>query len=152
VVAGFEPLDILHAIFLLVGQIENNEPALVNAYQRVVNTEGNPTARAIMDHVFCESEAAWRGIGTVKKSGLKMREAFVGFDAEKMLTFHIPESIEPKGCACGDILTGTKIPLDCPLFKKTCTPMTPAGPCMVSNEGTCAAFYRYEGHVQELQV
>ena len=150
VVAGFEPLDILQAIFLLIGQIEKNEPTLVNAYQRAVNSDGNPKAQAIMDHVFVKTDAEWRGLGTVKRSGLKMRETFADFDAEKMLTINVSESIEPKGCACGDILTGAKKPTDCPLYKKVCTPMAPAGPCMVSNEGTCAAFYRYDDNVKEL--
>ncbi|MDY7036411.1 MAG: hydrogenase formation protein HypD [Thermodesulfobacteriota bacterium] len=144
VVAGFEPLDVLQAVFLLVDQIEKNEPTLVNAYQRVVNSRGNEKAQAMMDHVFEEYDAEWRGLGMIKDSGLKMRETFSDFDAEKMLTFHVAESEEPKGCACGDILTGVKVPIDCPLYKKVCTPMSPVGPCMVSSEGTCAAFYRYD--------
>jgi hydrogenase expression/formation protein HypD len=150
VVAGFEPLDILQAIFLLIGQIEKNEPNLVNAYQRAVNSEGNPKAQAMMDHVFARSDVEWRGLGTIKTSGLKIRETFADFDAEKMLTFHVSGSKEPLGCACGDILTGAKKPADCPLYKKVCTPMAPAGPCMVSSEGTCAAFYRYDDNVKEL--
>lgn len=150
VVAGFEPLDILQAIHMLVDQIESHEPTLVNAYRRAVKSEGNPKAQGIMDHVFTASDAEWRGLGTIKKSGLKIRETFADFDAEKMFTFHVPESKEPKGCACGDILTGSKIPIDCPLYKKVCTPMAPMGPCMVSSEGTCGAFYRYDHRVKEL--
>ncbi|MFC1816031.1 hydrogenase formation protein HypD [Thermodesulfobacteriota bacterium] len=150
VVAGFEPLDILQAIFLLISQIEKNEPTIVNAYKRAVNSKGNPKAQSIMDHVFARSDGEWRGLGTIKKSGLKMRETFADFDAEKMLTFHVSRSKEPKGCACGEILTGVKLPSDCPLYKKVCTPTAPAGPCMVSSEGTCAAFYRYNDNLKEL--
>jgi hydrogenase expression/formation protein HypD len=145
VIAGFEPLDILKAIFILVDQVEKNEPVLVNAYQRAVPREGNPKAKAIMDHVFALSDAAWRGLGTIKESGLKLTEALADFDAEKMLPFQVTASKEPSDCACGEILTGAKRPPDCLLYQKVCTPMTPAGPCMVSNEGTCAAFYRYDG-------
>jgi hydrogenase expression/formation protein HypD len=150
VIAGFEPLDILQAIFLLVGHIEKNEPALVNAYKRAVNSEGNQKARAIMNHVFARTDAAWRGLGRLQKSGLKLRETFGEFDAKKMFTFHVADSEETKDCACGDILTGVKTPPDCLLYKEVCTPMAPVGPCMVSNEGTCAAFYRYHRDMKEL--
>ena len=93
--------------------------------------------------VFESVDVDWRGIGTVPKSGLRIRKEFEAFDAQKMFEFEVPESESPKGCACGEILTGTKIPPQCPLYDKACTPLDPVGPCMVSSEGTCAAYYRY---------
>ena len=143
VVAGFEALDIIYAIFLLVEQIEKNEPNLVNSYQRAVTSKGNLKAQAIMDDVFVRSDACWRGLGTIRGSGLDIGEGFSEFDAQETFSFHVAESEASSACACGDILTGTKTPMDCPLYNKACTPMTPAGPCMVSSEGTCSAFYHY---------
>ena len=143
VIAGFEPIDILQAIHLLVGQIESRHPQLSNGYQRAVTFDGNQKAQKVMKDVFETVDAKWRGIGTIPHSGLKIRGEFAPFDAAKMFDIEVLESAEPKGCACGDILTGLKIPTDCRLYKKACTPETPIGPCMVSSEGTCAAFYRY---------
>jgi hydrogenase expression/formation protein HypD len=147
VVTGFEPVDILQAIHRLVLQIENNAPGLENAYKRAVSFEGNPKARSIMDTVFESTDAAWRGIGAIPLSGLKIREEFEAFDAQKVFGVHPAEKEEPKGCACGEIITGLKIPPQCALYSKKCTPLHPVGPCMVSSEGTCAAYYRY--HVQK---
>lgn len=143
VVTGFEPADLLRGIGLLVEQIETGTPALVNAYGRAVTDEGNPAARRIMDTVFEVSDAAWRGIGTISRSGLDIRERFAEHDALRAFDLDLPPAIEPAGCACGEILTGTKIPPQCPLFRRACTPVDPVGPCMVSSEGTCAAYYRY---------
>lgn len=143
VVAGFEPVDLLQAIAMLVEQVENNTPALENAYDRVVAEGGNPTAQSILHQVFRSTDAAWRGIGVIPQSGLKIRDEFSALDAEKIFTIDLPESEDPKGCACGEILTGTKIPPQCPLYKTVCTPIDPVGACMVSSEGTCAAYYRY---------
>jgi hydrogenase expression/formation protein HypD len=143
VIAGFEPVDILQAIFMLVEQIEAGKPKLENAYPRAVTVDGNQKARNIMQDVFATFDAGWRGIGTIPKSGLKIREEFADYDAKKVFEIKITDSMEPKGCACGEILTGLKIPPECSLYKKTCTPMEPVGPCMVSSEGTCAAYYRY---------
>ena len=145
VVAGFEPADILQAILMLVKQIENGDPELVNGYQRAVTLNGNQKAQKIMQDVFETADAKWRGIGTIPKSGLKIRKEFATCDAEKIFEINITDSIDPKGCACGEILTGIKIPPECLLYKKVCTPMEPVGPCMVSSEGTCAAYYRYHG-------
>jgi hydrogenase expression/formation protein HypD len=145
VVAGFEPADILQAILMLVKQIENGDPELVNGYQRAVTFDGNQKAQKIMQDVFETADAKWRGIGTIPKSGLKIRKEFATCDAEKIFEINITDSIDPKGCACGEILTGIKIPPECLLYKKVCTPMEPVGPCMVSSEGTCAAYYRYHG-------
>lgn len=143
VAAGFEPADILQAVLALVRQIAENRPDIGNAYGRAVTREGNAKARALMDAVFEPSNAVWRGIGEIPQSGLKIREAFAAFDAEKAIDFEVPPSENPKGCACGDILTGIKTPPECPLYQKVCTPMDPVGPCMVSSEGTCAAYYKY---------
>ncbi|MCP4353679.1 MAG: hydrogenase formation protein HypD [Desulfobacterales bacterium] len=144
VVAGFEPADVMQAIFMLVEQIENSSPKLENAYPRAVTYDGNTKAQEIMQDVFETDDAVWRGIGTIPASGLKIRENFAQFDAQKMFETEVPESGEPKGCACGEILTGLKTPPECSLYKKGCTPVNPVGPCMVSSEGTCAAYYKYE--------
>ncbi len=143
VIAGFEPVDILQAILILVEQIEVGGPELVNGYKRAVTFDGNQKAQKIMEDVFETIDANWRGIGTIPKSGLKIREEFAAYDARKVFEIEITDSMDPKGCACGEILTGLKIPSECPLYKKTCTPMDPVGPCMVSSEGTCAAYYRF---------
>ena len=145
VVAGFEPADILQAIWMLVEQIENKAPQLSNAYGRAVTPLGNEKARALLEEVFETADVAWRGIGVIPESGLVIRDRFAAFDADKKFDLVLPEPIEPKGCACGEILTGVKTPPDCPLYKTRCTPMDPIGPCMVSSEGTCAAYYRYQG-------
>ncbi|MBU3901921.1 MAG: hydrogenase formation protein HypD, partial [Candidatus Thermoplasmatota archaeon] len=110
---------------------------------RAVTFDGNEKAQKIMQDVFETVDVVWRGIGVIPKSGLRIRKRFSTFDAEKMIEFSAPESKEPKGCACGEILTGLKIPPECSLYKKVCTPIDPIGPCMVSSEGTCAAYYRY---------
>lgn len=143
VVAGFEPSDILQAILMLVKQIENNTPELENAYTRAVSFEGNEKAVGIMNDVFEPADVAWRGIGIIPGSGLKIRDEFSEYDAMKNFEITEKDSKEPKGCACGEILTGLKTPVECPLYKKICTPVEPVGPCMVSSEGTCAAYYKY---------
>ncbi len=142
-IAGFEPADILLAILRLSEQIAAGKPMLENCYPRAVTSEGNPKARQIVDTVFDVCDARWRGIGMIPKSGLRIREEFEKFDAQKQFDIQVPESGPPKGCACGDILTGKKTPPECPLYKKVCTPLEPIGPCMVSTEGTCAAYFKY---------
>ena len=143
VVSGFEPADILQSILLLIRQIEQGEVKLENEYRRAVTFEGNEKARQIMYQVFELIDAPWRGIGTISQSGLKLRRQFESFDAEKRFDLSVPHSSEPKGCTCGEILMGLKTPPECPLYKKACTPSSPVGPCMVSTEGTCAAYYKY---------
>ena len=143
VITGFEPVDILDGIHRLAHQIEAGAPALENAYGRAVTARGNQKARQAMETVFEPAAVAWRGLGTIPDSGLAVRSAFADFDAARHFDLQLPEPIEPKGCACGDILTGVKTPPECPLFQTVCTPMDPVGPCMVSSEGTCAAYYRY---------
>ena len=145
VVAGFEPADILQAIWMLVDQVESRKPQLSNAYGRAVTSMGNEKAQALLDEVFEVADVAWRGIGVIPQSGLKIRNQFADFDAGKKFNLDLPEPKEPKGCACGEILMGVKTPPECPLYKTRCTPMDPVGACMVSSEGTCAAYYRYHG-------
>jgi hydrogenase expression/formation protein HypD len=148
VIAGFEPVDLLTAISRLVSQLEKGEVRLENAYPRAVTDEGNPTAQKLLSDVFEVADTEWRGLGTMPESGLKLKQAFEMFDAEKIFSIKVPKTTASKGCCCGEILTGRKTPSDCPLYGKACIPMHPVGPCMVSSEGTCAAFYRYGGDMQ----
>jgi hydrogenase expression/formation protein HypD len=143
VVAGFEPVDILRGILELVTMIETRAPELGNAYPRAVTDQGNLQARKVMARVFEPCDASWRGLGTIPGSGLIIRPELAAFDAVRRFGLTVSDTPEPKGCACGDILTGTRTPPDCALFRKLCSPMNPVGPCMVSSEGTCAAYYRY---------
>jgi len=143
VVSGFEPLDILLSVEMLVKQIETGKPKVEIAYRRGVNPQGNKTALVLMDTIFEVGSADWRGIGVVPASGLVIRKKFERFDAEKAFSITVQPAKEPKGCICGDILRGVKIPLDCKLFRNVCTPEHPVGPCMVSSEGSCAAYNQY---------
>jgi hydrogenase expression/formation protein HypD len=143
VISGFEPVDILQTITMLVEQIENRRPALENAYGRAVTATGNLTAQKILQNVFETADVAWRGLGVIPHSGLKFKDGWAEFDAEQRYDLRLPVAKEPPGCACGDILTGNKIPPECALYKTVCTPIDPVGPCMVSSEGTCAAYYKY---------
>jgi hydrogenase expression/formation protein HypD len=145
VVAGFEPTDILYAISMLIEMLESNSPNLDNAYPRAVTVDGNTKAQQILDEIFEPADACWRGIGVIPQSGLKIRAQYAAHDAEKLFNIEVPDAKIPKGCACGEVLIGTKIPPECALYKKACTPMDPVGPCMVSTEGTCAAYYKYHG-------
>jgi len=145
VVSGFEPLDILQCIDMLVSQIENGESRVDIAYRRGVNPDGNIEALRLMEQVFEPCLARWRGVGEVPDSGLKLRKEYQRFDAELAFELYTDPPYEPEGCICGDILRGVKTPLDCKLFGKACTPEYPVGPCMVSSEGTCSAYYLYGG-------
>ncbi|MBF0253142.1 MAG: hydrogenase formation protein HypD [Candidatus Omnitrophica bacterium] len=142
-IAGFEPVDLLNAVYVLVKSNEENKPVLFNAYERVVHSEGNLKALDIMNKVFESASADWRGLGIVPDSGLKIRNTFSELDAEKVFKIKIKDAKEKQGCICGDILIGASDPKDCPSFGKTCTPETPIGACMVSSEGACAAWYKY---------
>lgn len=143
VIAGFEPVDLMEAILMLVKQIETNTQKVEIQYRRAVRPEGNIKAREMLDDVFILRDDWWRGLGVLPASGLGIRSKYASFDAEKMLTVEVEATCEDKGCICGEILKGLKNPKDCKLFAKGCTPQNPAGPCMVSNEGACHAFYRY---------
>jgi hydrogenase expression/formation protein HypD len=144
-VSGFEPLDILLAVDMLVEQIESEQPRIEIAYRRGVRPEGNTQAIRLMETVFEISDANWRGIGNVPSSGLRLRPKYERFDAGKQFDINPGPALEPKGCICGSILRGVSTPKDCGLFRKTCTPEHPVGPCMVSAEGSCATYYHYEG-------
>ncbi len=143
VVSGFEPLDILLCISMLVEQIESQQPKVEVAYRRIVRPEGNQQALRLMEKVFEPCSAIWRGIGSLPNSGLRLKDEYQVFDALRVFDVCPEKSREPVGCLCGDILRGVKVPLDCKLFKTACTPEHPVGPCMVSSEGTCAAYYHY---------
>jgi len=145
VVSGFEPLDILQCVNMLVAQVENNESRVEIAYRRGVRPEGNQQALKLMERVFEPCSAEWRGIGEVPDSGLKLRKEYQHFDAELAFDIEPGPTHEPMGCICGDILRGVKTPADCQLFGKACTPEHPVGPCMVSSEGSCSAYYLYGG-------
>ncbi|MBI2400232.1 MAG: hydrogenase formation protein HypD [Deltaproteobacteria bacterium] len=143
VVAGFEPIDALMGIYMLVKQFEEDRCAIEIEYDRVVTWEGNKRAQEVIAEVFEPSDSLWRGIGNIPGSGLAFRDTYSAFDAEKR--FSMPKGIdaEPKGCKCGSVLKGLITPDECGLFAKACTPEFPIGPCMVSSEGTCAAWYKY---------
>ena len=113
-------------------------------YSRVVQDIGNPKALGILNRVYEVSDAAWRGFGIIPQSGLVLKHEFSHYDAIKKFDLPTPEVSEPKGCRCGQVLKGLIIPTECPLFARQCTPADPVGACMVSSEGTCAAYYKYE--------
>jgi hydrogenase expression/formation protein HypD len=143
VVSGFEPVDLMQSVLMLAEQIELGTPKVEVQYQRVVNTDGNKIAKKVLNQVFEYRDDQWRGLGMIPVSGLRIRDEFSSFDAEKQFEVEVPESDEPKGCICGLILRGLKTPVDCSLFAKKCTPSDPVGACMVSGEGTCATYYKY---------
>ncbi len=143
VVAGFETTDLLNGLILLARQIGTGNIAVENTYQRAVSWEGNPRAQKMVDEIFEPTDMAWRGLGVIPQSGLKIRDEYSDFDAEKRFDITIPDVEEAKGCICGDILKGITTPPQCPLFDRSCTPANPIGPCMVSSEGTCAAYHKY---------
>lgn len=144
-VTGFEPLDILSGINMLLRQVVSGRPLVEDEYFRAVRPEGNPAARKLMDEVFTVVPASWRAIGTVKDTGLGFSRAYEPFDAVKRFKIPYSDAPEPKGCLCGRILLGKALPPDCPLFGKACTPSSAVGPCMVSSEGACAAWFKYGG-------
>jgi hydrogenase expression/formation protein HypD len=143
VITGFEPADILNGIERLIRQIRSRKYAVEIEYKRAVKHRGNETARRILDLVFEARDSEWRGLGIIKKSGLKLRSKYREFDAEREFNVKIIRTSPPKPCICGEVLKGAKTPPDCKLFKRVCTPQNPVGPCMVSSEGTCAAHYKY---------
>lgn len=144
VVSGFEPLDVLQSILMLVRQVNDGRAEVENQFTRAVTREGNRKAQAMVAEVF-ETRPAfeWRGLGSIPHSGLGIREAFAEFDAERRFTVPGRSVPDHKGCECGAILRGVKKPRDCKLFATVCTPENPMGSCMVSAEGGCAAHYTY---------
>jgi hydrogenase expression/formation protein HypD len=144
VIAGFEPLDVLEAVDMLVAQVVNEKPSVEIQYSRVTTENGNPAALSLMDEVFEECDANWRGIGVIPGSGLKIREKYIRFAADDKFDVDVEPTKEAPGCICGEVMQGVADPPDCALFGTACTPEYPVGACMVSSEGSCAAWYKYE--------
>jgi hydrogenase expression/formation protein HypD len=144
VVAGFEPMQIIEGLAEICRQLANDEASAKSIYTAAVSEKGNQKAQEIIRDCFKEADGFWRGLGKIEKSALKLKNKYSRFDANKR--FDIKESSAPDatGCRCGDVLCGLIKPTGCPLFGKGCTPQKPVGPCMVSSEGACAAFFKYE--------
>ncbi len=143
VITGFEPVDVLQGVWMLAKQLAEGRADIEIAYTRGVDPQGNTTALKLMNEVFEPADAEWRGIGIIPGTGLVLREHYAEFDALQ----RVPVSPEPPkenpGCQCGEVLRGATLPYECRLFANACTPEHPIGPCMVSSEGSCAAYYRY---------
>jgi len=144
VIAGFEPLDILQSILLLVRQVREGAPRVEIQYTRAVRPGGNPAAREVVDRVFEPCDSEWRGIGMIPGSGLRLRDAYAGWDSGVRFSVDVEPTHEAEGCLCGLVLQGRARPTACRHFGTTCTPVNPVGPCMVSTEGTCAAYFKYQ--------
>jgi hydrogenase expression/formation protein HypD len=144
VIAGFEPLDILFGLCGILTQMAEGRAEVENLYARVVRSNGNPLARAVIDRFLRPAAAHWRGIGLLPDSGLVLRDEFARYDAEKRFDVVVGPGNEHPACMCGDVIKGKRTPTECPLFAKRCTPLDPVGPCMVSAEGSCAAYFKYE--------
>jgi hydrogenase expression/formation protein HypD len=142
-ITGFEPLDILQGIYMLLRQRKEGRREIEIQYSRAVKEKGNQRARAVMGEVFAPADARWRGLGTIAKSGLIVQEEFAERDAAQAYDLPYEDIADPPGCLCGEVLQGLCRPPDCALFGTRCTPEDPIGPCMVSSEGTCAAYYKY---------
>ena len=143
VITGFEPVDVLQGIAMLVRQLHEGRAEIEIAYARGVMPEGNPVALAAIDEVFETCTATWRGLGDIPGSGYRIRDEFADFDAVRRFEPDVEPTRDPKGCRCGDVLRARIAPNECPLFRTVCTPENPVGSCMVSSEGSCAAYYRY---------
>ena len=146
VIGGFEPLDILYAVALILRQHRDGVSRVENAYPRAVDVHGSPKARALVNEIFKPADVSWRGIGVIGGSGLRFRDDYESLDALARFRVHVPEETEDiPGCRCPDILTARAVPSDCPLFATRCTPLAPVGPCMVGSEGACSIWFRYNG-------
>jgi len=143
VVAGFEAIQIIESIAQICQQLAENTPVVSSLYDAAVTAEGNRAAQKITSEMFDVADTPWRGLGTIAKSGLVLKDKFGKFDTLKRFGITPTKAVEPTGCRCGEILCGLIEPMDCPLFEKKCTPDEPVGACMVSSEGTCAAWYKY---------
>ncbi|MBA4176634.1 MAG: hydrogenase formation protein HypD [Leptothrix sp. (in: Bacteria)] len=152
VIAGFEPLDVMQAVLMLVRQVNEGRSEVENEFTRAVTSEGNLTAQALVSEVFeLRTSFEWRGLGEVPYSALKIRPAFADFDAERRFGLGYQPVADNKACECGAILRGVKKPTDCKIFGTVCTPENPMGSCMVSSEGACAAHYSY-GRFRDIPV
>lgn len=143
VITGFEAVDVLQGIAMIMRQLHEGRAEIEIAYTRGVAPEGNQVAVAAINEVFHTVDATWRGLGVIPGSGYAIRPEFAEFDAFQRFEPAVELTQEPKGCRCGDVLRGMMAPNECPLFRKVCTPENPVGPCMVSSEGSCAAYFRY---------
>lgn len=143
VIAGFEPVEMLAALLRLAPAAAEGRAVLENLYGKLVTRQGNTRAQEIVQQVFRPVDSIWRGIGEIPGSGLVLRPEFTSFDSRLVFGLAEENSAGPSGCRCGEILGGKLIPAQCPLFGTVCNPEQPVGPCMVSSEGTCAAYYKY---------
>lgn len=144
VVTGFEPLDILAAVAMLLRQIHEGRCEVENQYSRIVHPEGNQAALALLGKVFAlRPHFEWRGLGFISQSALRIRDEYVEFDAEMRFDMPGVRVADPKACQCGEVLKGVLKPWECKVFGTACTPETPIGTCMVSAEGACAAYYNF---------
>lgn len=143
VITGFEPVDILQAIYMLVNQVNSGSPDTEIQYTRAVTKNGNTVAQQHMNDVFMLCDDNWRGFGTIASSGMRLRKEYEQFDAEKLIPVNVQNQDENVLCICGEILRGLKTPPECRLFAGACVPETPVGACMVSDEGACNTFYKY---------
>lgn len=146
VITGFDAGDIIEGILMLLIQLSTKRVEVEIQYTKVVREEGNPRAVSVVEEIFEPCDAYWRGIGNIPGSGLRLRERYRRFDAMRRFSPDVPYHPEPEACSCGDVLRGVKIPPECPMFAGACTPENPVGACMVSTEGSCAAYYRYGAH------
>ncbi|WP_406766534.1 hydrogenase formation protein HypD [Candidatus Clostridium radicumherbarum] len=142
-IAGFEMDEVLEGIFFIIKSLKEKDFKIKNPYSKLVKPEGNPAAIDLINSTFIKVDDPWRGIGTVSKSGLKLNNEYKEFDIENLYPITVKNANRNNGCKCGDILKGKLRPSECPLFEKVCTPENPIGPCMVSGEGSCAAYYKY---------
>lgn len=144
VICGFEPAEILVSIYKLLLQISNKSPRLENEYVRVVSHDGNLLAQEMINRYFTPCDSIWRGIGLIEKSGLTFKKEYSQFNAVDRFSIRMDYDQEEGACRCGDVIKGKSEPTDCPLFGKVCIPENAVGPCMVSSEGACAAYYKYQ--------
>jgi hydrogenase expression/formation protein HypD len=144
VISGFEPIDVIESIVMITKQLAKGPIKVEIQYSQVVREEGNPTAVKSIYEVFEKSDSLWRGLGNIPGSGLKLKEKYKQFDAKISFPIGDTYSREPAGCRCGEVLKGIIKPTECGLFSKVCHPENPVGPCMISSEGSCAAYYKYE--------
>lgn len=147
VITGFEPLDILLAIYRIVKAVNIHKPVLENEYSRIVDSQGNARAKKILAQCFDQKDSVWRGLGVISDSGLFLKASYKDFDAEKKFSLkkERTDAAVKRGCRCADVLKGKIAPNECRFFAKSCTPREPMGPCMVSREGTCRSYFEYHG-------
>lgn len=145
VISGFEPVDVMQSVYMIVRQIKEGRAMVENQYTRFVSYEGNSKAQKLVSEVFeLRKEFEWRGLGIVPYSALKIRGSYEDFDAERRFTVELPKPKEHPACICGKVIRGVALPTDCKLFGTVCTPSNPLGSCMVSSEGACAAYFKYK--------